>query len=189
MKKLVKLIAILILIPALIMGIGLFRAGGKLNSDPGALGNQSPERIAHRDMVYSECLNGSNADPDIIYCTEMADGVNAYFTNTGFLQEMASWGSFGLVPRYYHTPSPMEEMRAKVSAERNAKDNGADGSIRFTGTKLSEYEAQLDRLETDSPVALSKSELCDPESAQLKMTREQLGEEGVARAREAMQCD
>ncbi|MDA7787975.1 hypothetical protein N8940_01945 [Sphingomonadaceae bacterium] len=147
-----------------------------------------PERIAHRDAYFEKCLDGSSAAPDELYCEWMADKTIAYYTDVGMTQEVLHYGTYGLVDRFYHTPTPLEEMEAKVEAERLAERSGPDGSTRFTGGQLAEYEAALDDLYAESDVFMSKAQRCDPEGEFMLAFQQQRPGVPVSELHKGMDC-
>lgn len=170
MRRFAILFLILIGLPAAILLYGMVEAGKAMDDDP--LTETDPVRLEYRDKKYAECIGDLTAKPDEIYCGAMADQTIAYYTTTGMLQEFASFGTHGLIPRPFHEPTELEEMEARVKAESYAKRKGADGSARFTGAKLAEYEAKLDKLYETSDVFYSKAQRCDPDGELMKSIME-----------------
>ena len=143
-RKTILTLALLMTIPLAVLIYGFAQTAG---DSSGA--ESPPERIAHRDQVFAECLDGATAAPDRLYCEQMADLTIAYFTDEGLNQQALHKGTFGLVPAWYHTPTPFEEMGARREAEYLAQLSGADGSTRFTGENLAEVEAKLEVLQIE----------------------------------------
>lgn len=187
MRKVFIFLSVIILIVALATLNGFRKMGSASDDDP--MTENQPERIAHRDAVYAECLDGSVATPDELYCRQMADKTNAHYTELGFLQEVLHHGTFGIVPRYYYTPTPAEELKIRLEAERFAASNGADGSSRFTGAKVALYEEQLDQAYAESDVFQSKAERCDPEGETMKAIMKMRPGESVEQLHRGMDCE
>ena len=168
MKKIfVVLFVVFLLTPAFVFISGVVRME-QVPDDGNPLTEDDPVRLAHRDAVNEECIGDVKAAPDILYCEQMADLTIAYYTDSGITQEVLHFGTFGLVPRYFHEATPLEEMEVRVRAEQLALDEGADGSERFTGEKLAEYEAKLDKFYEESDVFLSVKQRCDPNGETMK---------------------
>lgn len=186
MRKFLIFFIIVAGIPALVALNGMYRMSKDIDDDP--MTETNPERLAHRETVYENCLQGSTAAPDERYCAQMADQEIAYYTEAGFVQEMFSHGTYGIVPRFYHTPTAEEEMRARLAAEELAMRRGADGSTRFTGEKVAEYKEALDKLYEKSDVFMSKAQTCDPEGDFMQALRKQRPDTPVEELHKGMDC-
>jgi len=190
MRKFLIIFLVIVGIPALIALNGMIRMSEALEAeDDDPLTETDPERLAHRDAVYKKCLQGSNAAPDELYCEHMADKEIAYYTDVGFIQEIFHFGTYGLVPRFYHIPTADEEMKARLEAERLAERRGANGSTRFTGEKVAEYEEALDKLYEQSDVFLSKAQTCDPDGDLMKSLQEQRPGVSIKELHKGMDCE
>ena len=188
MRKFLWVFIAIIGVSAAVMLNGMTRMSDQPD-DGDPLTESDPERIAYRDVYYDKCLDGSSAAPDERYCELMADKTIAYYTDKGMTQEILHFGTYGIVDRFYHTPTPLEEMEAKVDAERLAERSGADGSKRFTGEKLTEYENALDKLYGESDVFMSKAQRCDPESAFMQAALKANADMTVEQLHRGMDCD
>lgn len=173
-------------IPVLVLGNGALRLSNANDADPTT--ETVPERIAYRDAVHAECLSGSEAAPDELFCDLMANKVNAHFTGMGLTQEILHYGTYGIVPHYFYTPSDAEVASIRLEAERFALSNGADGSTRFTGERVEDFEQALDQANEESDVFLSKRQRCDPEGETMQAIMDLRPGETIEELHRGMDC-
>lgn len=99
------------------------------------------DRLTQLEAVESECLDGSEARPDQLYCEMVIEFRSTYVDN--FFQEIAASATHGMVSYSFLPMTEKKDLEAQIAAERLALSEGTDGSTRFTGSRLEELQASL----------------------------------------------
>ena len=132
-KKFILALLVAILALLAIIAHGMFR----YSDDP----MNAPKRVAFHKALVADCLDGSDAEPDVQYCEAMVTSRTNCVDNVG-REVLANSILPGIENSYCPHPKPDDEIKHRRSAERSARMHGTDGSTRFTGTCERTFEEQ-----------------------------------------------
>jgi hypothetical protein len=181
LKRIAPILALIVFIPALIVLIGFARM------------NDEAARSALESQLTADCLDGSAAKPDEVYCSAIAQTRTNTYTGMGFMQQVFHRGSYGIIPPYLYDVPAMREAEYRLEAEKFAQRQGPDGSTHFTGQNVDALQAEIETLAQSDPLTLQLAEqkkaFCDPSTGQIEKARKEQGDEAIDRILASGYCD